>query len=138
MKKVLKYIMLLIATIICTSCDYDEHIDENTMIVTEEFKYHKNVDKSLFRIEYKSLNPANGLDIYVVSDKDAFEVGDKVKLVKNGGIENMLKINGLSELQLIDLLRTAIELAGDGGCNPWTHEEETSMREYLDYLEVHM
>lgn len=50
----------------------------------------------------------------------------------------MLEINGFSELQLIGLLRIAIELAGDGGCNPWTHEEEKTMREYLDYLESRM
>ena len=67
-------------TLICTSCD--EYIDENTMIVTEESKYLDTVDKSLFRIKYKSLNINNGLDIYIVSDKDSFEVGDRVKLVK--------------------------------------------------------
>lgn len=80
--KNLKYIILLMVTLICTSCDYDEYIDENTMIITEESKYLDNVDKSLFRIEYKSFNVNNGLDIYIVSDKDAFEVGDRVKLVK--------------------------------------------------------
>jgi hypothetical protein len=47
----------------------------------------------------------------------------------------MIEINGFSESQLIDLLRIAIELAGDGGCNPWTNIEEKTMREYLDYLE---
>ena len=80
--KILKYIILLIVIVIFASCDYDEHIDENTMIITEESKYLNTVDKSLFRIEYKSLNANNGLDIYIVSDKDAFEVGDRVKLVK--------------------------------------------------------
>jgi hypothetical protein len=50
----------------------------------------------------------------------------------------MMEINGFSESKLINLLRLAIDLAGDGGCNPWTHEEETSMREYLDYLEARM
>lgn len=83
--KVLKYIILLIVTLIYVSCDYDEHIDGNTMVVTMESKYLDTVDKSLFRLTYKSLNGANGLDIYIVSDKDAFEVGDRVKLVK---IEN--------------------------------------------------
>ena len=80
--KDLKYIILLIVTLICVFCDYDEHIDENTMIVTREYKYLDTIDKSLFRIEYKSLNLTNGLDIYIVADKDAFEVGDRVKLVK--------------------------------------------------------
>lgn len=50
----------------------------------------------------------------------------------------MMEINGFSESQLIGLLRLAIELVGDGGYNPWTHEEEVSMREYLDYLEARM
>lgn len=49
-----------------------------------------------------------------------------------------VEINGFSESQIIGLLRIAIELAGDGGCNPWTLEEEVSMREYLDYLESRM
>ena len=80
--KNLKYIILLMVTVICASCDYDEHIDDNTMIVTSERNYSNSTDKSLFRIEYKSLNANNGLDIYIVSDKDAFEVGDRVKLVK--------------------------------------------------------
>ena len=80
--KILKYIILLIVTFICASCDYDEHIDEDTMIVTSESEYLNTVDKSLFRIKYKSLNGNCGLDIYIVSDKDAFEVGDRVKLIK--------------------------------------------------------
>ena len=80
--KVLKYIILLIVSLICASCDYDEYIDGDTMIVTSETKYLDTIDKSLFRIKYKSLYRNNGLDIYIVSDKDAFEVGDKVKLVK--------------------------------------------------------
>ena len=80
--KVLKYIILLMVTLICTSCDYDEHIDENTMVVTREFKYSDTDDKSLFRIEYNSVHGGGGWDIYIVSDKDAFEVGDRVKLVK--------------------------------------------------------
>lgn len=50
----------------------------------------------------------------------------------------MMEINGFSESQLIGLLRLAIELAGDGGYNSWTLEEEVSMREYLDYLEARM
>lgn len=49
-----------------------------------------------------------------------------------------MEINGFSESQLISLLRIAIELAGDGGCNPWTNLEEKSMREYLNYLESHI
>lgn len=47
----------------------------------------------------------------------------------------MVEINGFSESQLINLLRLAIDLAGDGGCSPWTDIEEKTMKEYLDYLE---
>ena len=49
-----------------------------------------------------------------------------------------MEINGFSESELINLLRFAIDLAGDGGFSPWTHEEEKTMREYLDYLESRM
>ena len=82
--RTMRYLILLIVTFVCASCDFDEHIDDNTMIVTSECecKYLNSTDKSLFRIEYKSLNGGYGLDIYIVSDKDAFEVGDRVKLVK--------------------------------------------------------
>ena len=50
----------------------------------------------------------------------------------------MMEMNGFSELQLINLLRLAIDLAGDGGCSPWTDVEEKTMKEYLDYLESRM
>lgn len=50
----------------------------------------------------------------------------------------MMEINGFSESQLINLLRLAIDLAGDGGCSPWTDTEEKTMKEYLDYLESRM
>lgn len=84
--KILKYIVLLLATLACVSCDFDERIDMNTMIVVseEECKTYNTHNTSIFRIKYKSLNHNNGLDIYVVTDKDAFEVGDRVKLVKVG------------------------------------------------------
>lgn len=48
----------------------------------------------------------------------------------------MIEINGFSESQLINLLRLAIDLAGDGGFSPWTDVEEKTMKEYLDYLET--
>lgn len=44
----------------------------------------------------------------------------------------------ITRKQAIGYLRLAIDLAGDGACNPWTKEEEESLREYLDYLEVHI
>ena len=82
--KILKYIVLLLAIFACASCDFDERIDINTMVVVSEQEYeNKNFPgTSIFRIKYGSLNLNNGLDIYVVTNKDAFEVGDRVKLVK--------------------------------------------------------
>ena len=81
MKKILKYITLLIVTVMCSSCN--EAIDGSTLIVVSEREYGKRSDsKSLYTIKYKSLNINSGLTIYVVSDSKDFEVGDKVKLVK--------------------------------------------------------
>ena len=37
--------------------------------------------------------------------------------------------------EIINLLRTAIELAGDGGPAPFTEEEYTEMYKFLDKLE---
>lgn len=74
-----------------------------------------------------------------IDDQDEYEL---VPQCFSHDIENNMKntmeINGFSESQIIGLLRIAIELAGDGGCNPWTNLEETAMREYLDYLESRM
>lgn len=81
MKKNLKYIMLLIVTVMCASCN--ENINGSTLIVVGECEYGKRSDsKSLYTITYESLNFNNGTTIYVVSDSKDFEVGDKVKLVK--------------------------------------------------------
>lgn len=41
----------------------------------------------------------------------------------------------MTQEQIINLLRTAIELAGDGGPRPFTDEEETAMYNFLDRLE---
>ena len=38
--------------------------------------------------------------------------------------------------QIINLLRTAIELAGDGGPCAFTDEEETAMYNFLEKLEL--
>lgn len=82
--KILKYIILLLTTLVCVSCDFEEHIDMNTMVVVseQECKNNNMHETSIFRIKYESLNYNNGLYIYVVTNKDAFEVGDRVKLVK--------------------------------------------------------
>ena len=81
MKKILKYITLLIVTVMCSSCK--GVINGDTLIVIGEREYGTRIDsKSLYTITYKSLNVNNGFTIYVVSDSKDFEVGDKVKLVK--------------------------------------------------------
>lgn len=84
MKNILKYIgVLLIMSMCFTSCS--EHIKMETMVVIKEetYNYYNDKSKSLYTIKYKSANMNNGLTIYVVADQDAFEVGDKLKLVKN-------------------------------------------------------
>ena len=82
MKKILKYITLLIVTVMCSSC-IEEKINGDTLIVISEREYgERSGSKSLYTITYESLNINNGLTIYVVSDSKDFEVGDKVKLVK--------------------------------------------------------
>lgn len=84
MKNILKYIgVLLIMSMCFTSCS--EHIKMETMVVIKEetYNYYNDKSKSLYTIKYKTANMNNGLTIYVVADQDAFEVGDKVKLVKN-------------------------------------------------------
>lgn len=84
MKNILKYIgVLLIMSMCFTSCS--EHIKMETMVVIKEetYDYYNDKSKSLYTIKYKSANMNNGLTIYVVADQDAFEVGDKLKLVKN-------------------------------------------------------
>lgn len=81
MKKILKYITLLIVTVMCYSCE--EKIDGDTLIVISEREYGERSDaKSLYTITYESLNINSGLTMYIVSDSKDFEVGDKVKLVK--------------------------------------------------------
>ena len=81
MKKILKYITLLVVTVMCSSCE--EKIDGDTLIIISEREYGERSDaKSLYTITYESLNINNGLKLYIVSDSKDFEVGDKVKLVK--------------------------------------------------------
>lgn len=82
MKKILKCIALLMVTFVCSSCK--ENIDGDTLIVIGERQYGESVQsKSLYTITYKSLSVNNGLKFYIVADSRDFEVGDKVKLVKD-------------------------------------------------------
>lgn len=80
--KILKYIVILIITFVCVSCN--EHIRMDTMTITSEQTYRliDKSDLSLYEIKYKTSNINNGLTIYVVAESNLFEVGDKVKFVK--------------------------------------------------------
>ena len=40
----------------------------------------------------------------------------------------------MTDLQIIDLLYTAIDLAGDGGQSPFRHEEYEAMYNFLNKL----
>jgi hypothetical protein len=42
----------------------------------------------------------------------------------------------MTQEQIINLLRTAIELAGDGGPRPFTDEEEAAMYNFLGQIEA--
>ena len=48
----------------------------------------------------------------------------------------MMEINGFSESQLINLLRLAIDLAGDGVLG--RIQKKKTLKEYLDHLESRM
>jgi hypothetical protein len=84
MKKILKYITLLVVTVMCTSCgEYSMKGDTFTVVKEENFG---NDTLSLYTLEYKD-NRLSGTgiptsELEVIMNKNAFEVGDKVKLVK--------------------------------------------------------
>ena len=50
----------------------------------------------------------------------------------------MVKINGFSEGEIINLLRIGIELAGDGGISPLDDGEYEACVEYLNELESNL
>jgi hypothetical protein len=41
----------------------------------------------------------------------------------------------MTRIEIINLLRLSIELAGDGGPAPFTHEEHVEMNNFLNQLE---
>ena len=85
MKKILKYITLLMVTVMCASCeDVDYPIKGNTFVVTNEHSIDGNI--SLYTLKYEDTR-ADGLGeptsiIRMKYDRKAFEVGDTIKLVK--------------------------------------------------------
>ena len=85
MKKILKYITLLMVTFVCSSCeDVGYPIKGNTLVVTNELAIDGNI--SLYTLKYEDTR-ASGLGeptsiIRMKYDRKAFEVGDTIKLVK--------------------------------------------------------
>lgn len=77
-KNILKCIMLLLFTLICVSCEYSYNNCE--MKVISEQSYCK-PGYTVYTIE--SHNSLPGVEYFtVLAPADAFEVGDKVKIVK--------------------------------------------------------
>ena len=85
MKKILKYITLLMVTVMCASCiENDYPIKGNTLVVTNERAIDENF--SLYTLRYEDTR-ADGLGepisiIRMKYDRKAFEVGDTIKIVK--------------------------------------------------------
>lgn len=80
MKKILKFISLIIVLLISTSCAYNANNDH--FIVTRETSYGtgKNV---IYVYNIQSINEFGIFQYYSVrAEADEFEVGDTVKLVK--------------------------------------------------------
>ena len=84
MKRILICIATLVVAFMCTSCgEYSMKGDTFTVVKEENFG---NDTLSLYTLEYKD-NRLSGTgiptsELEVIMNKNAFEVGDKVKLVK--------------------------------------------------------
>ena len=87
MKRILICIATLVVAFMCASCrDLDFSMRGDTFTVIAEEKYGVIDSLSLYTLIYKD-NRMDGTgepisDFYVIMNKNAFEVGDKVKLVK--------------------------------------------------------
>lgn len=85
MKKILICVIILIASFMCTSCNENGYpIDGNTLVITNEYAMDENL--SLYTLKYEDTR-ASGLGeptsiIRMMYDRNAFEVGDTLKLVK--------------------------------------------------------
>lgn len=85
MKKILKYITLLMVSFMCVSCNENHFpMKGNTLVVTNEYAIDENF--SQYTLKYKDTR-AKGLGeptsiIRMTYDRKAFEVGDTIKLVK--------------------------------------------------------
>ena len=86
MKKFLICIAILITLFMCTSCGESHYpIDGNTLVITNEYALDENF--SLYTLKYEDTR-ASGLGepisiIRMKYDRNAFEVGDTINLVKS-------------------------------------------------------
>ena len=87
MKRILICIATLIVAFMCVSCgDLDFSMRGDTFTVIAEEKYGAIDSLSLYTLRYKDDRIAGTgyptSELEVIMNKNAFEVGDKVKLVK--------------------------------------------------------
>ena len=85
MRSILKYVVLILAISVLTSCTTHYTMRGDTFTVVEESTYYPD-SLSMYILEYKDNrmsgtgNPTSELE--VILHRDVFEVGDKVKLIK--------------------------------------------------------
>ena len=79
MKNILKYIIVLMTALMSVSCAYD--VDNNDMTVIGETSYELDNNKTVYTIQTFDDVGVETL-LYVLSERDDFEVSDKVKLIK--------------------------------------------------------
>lgn len=85
MKRILIYIVTTVVVFMCTSCNNNGYpINGNTLVVTNEYAIDENL--SLYTLTYEDTRahgPGEPSSIIRMKyDRNAFEVGDTVKLVK--------------------------------------------------------
>ncbi len=85
MKRILVCIATLVVAFMCTSCG-EFSMKGDTFTVIKEVKYDDIDSLSLYTLRYED-DRMNGMgepisELDVIMNKNAFEVGDKVKLVK--------------------------------------------------------
>lgn len=85
MKRILIYIAIIVVTFICTSCNKTGYpIDGNTLVIINEYYIDENI--SVYTLQYEDTRahgPGEPTSIIRMKyDRNAFEVGDTVKLVK--------------------------------------------------------
>ena len=85
MKNILKYIVLILAVTVLASCASHYTMKSDTFTVVKESAHHPD-SLSKYVLEYKD-NRLEGTgepisELEVICHKDAFDVGDKVKLIK--------------------------------------------------------